>query len=110
MKTINKENFVLSMSPDNEGVETAPSGSTVKFETFDCFSNQIDSEDKPFSSVGWDKINPATGPLFVEGAQPGDTLKVEIVDLEIADKGVMAISPKMGALAGTLTDEKNKNY
>lgn len=108
MITISKENYILSMSPTNEAVARIESGSTVVFETYDCFSNQITSEDHPFSSVGWDKINPATGPLFIEGAQPGDTLKIEIQNIEIADKGVMAISPKLGALAGTITEEKTK--
>jgi amidase len=108
MKTISKEKFVLIMSPNNEAVERIESGQTILFETYDCFSNQIQREDQPFSSVGWDKINPATGPLFVEGAEPGDTLKVEILEITVADQGVMAISPKMGALAGTVTDEKTK--
>jgi amidase len=108
MVTISKENYILSMSPTNKEVARVESGSTVVFETYDCFSNQITSEDHPFSSVGWDKINPATGPLFIEGANPGDTLKIEIQDINIAEKGVMAISPKMGALAGTVTGEKTK--
>jgi amidase len=108
MKTISKEKFVLTMSPNNKVVERIDSGNTIVFETFDCFSNQIQQEDQLFSSVGWDRINPATGPLFVEGAEPGDTLKVEIVDIKVAEKGVMAISPTMGALAGTVTAEKTK--
>lgn len=108
MKTISKEKHILKMSPNNKEVERAESGDTLIFETYDCFSNQITSEGHPFSSVGWDKINPATGPLFVEGAQVGDTLKVEILDIEIAEKGVMAVSPEMGALAGTVTGEKTK--
>lgn len=108
MITISRENYILSMSPTNKEVARVESGSTVAFETYDCFSNQITREDHPFSSVGWDKINPATGPLFVEGAHPGDTLKIEIQDIKIAEKGVMAITPKMGALAGTVTGEKTK--
>jgi amidase len=108
MKTISKENYILTMAPGNKEVERTESGSMVVFETYDCFSNQITSEDHPFSSVGWDKINPATGPLYVEGAKPGDTLKVEILDIKVADKGVMAVSPSMGALAGTIQGETTK--
>ena len=106
--TITKENAVLNMSPKNTPVLRVPSGSNVIFETLDCFSNQIQREDQPFSSVGWDKINPATGPLYVEGAEPGDTLKVEILDIKIAEKGVMTTAPKLGALGDIVTGETTR--
>lgn len=83
MEIIHKEHCVLKMSPNNPAVKKVKPGSIVVFETFDCFSNQIQEEDQPFSSVGWDKINPATGPLFIEGAEPGDILKVEIAEIKI---------------------------
>ncbi|MBM7691666.1 amidase [Peribacillus deserti] len=105
---IPKDKTILMFSPSNQPVHSAPSGSTITFETCDCFSNQIQSEDQPFSSVGWDKINPATGPLFVEGAEPGDTLKVEIQSISIADKGVMTVAPKMGVLGDSIKEEKTK--
>ncbi|WP_121639150.1 acetamidase/formamidase family protein [Virgibacillus sp. Bac330] len=108
MKRIAKETYVLSMSPKNKPVETVFSGETILFETYDCFSNEMKSEDDLFHTVGWDKINPATGPLFVEDARLGDTLKVDILDIQIANQGLMSITPKMGALAGSFTDEKTK--
>lgn len=108
MLTIPKEKYVLAMSPENKEVARAKSGDTVIFEAYDCFSNKITTEEDKFSSVGWESINPATGPLFVEGAEPGDTLKVEILDIGIADQGVMATLPEMGGLKGTINDEVTK--
>ncbi len=108
MIKIPSETVVLKMSPHNKAVYTAESGSTVVFETCDCFSNQIQREDQLFSSVGWDLINPATGPLYVEGAEPGDILKVEIEDIKIADKGVMTVTPELGVLKDFMSDEKTK--
>ncbi len=66
-------------------------------ETWDCFGGQIKTEEDKFESVGWDRINPATGPLFIEGAEPGDTLAVDILDIEVGDRGVMTAVPGMGA-------------
>ena len=43
-----------------------------------------------------DQVNPATGPLFVEGAQPGDTLKVTIHSIAIEEQGVVIASPGFG--------------
>src|SRR5699024_1563451 len=108
MKKIAKENFVLTLGPSNKAIERVPSGSTVVFESFDCFSNKIQSEDQTFSDIGWDDINPATGPLYVEGAEVGDTLKVEILDLEIGDQGAMTTVPNAGTFAKTVNEERTK--
>ncbi|MHB1654344.1 MAG: acetamidase/formamidase family protein [Desulfitobacteriaceae bacterium] len=105
---ISKEQFVLQMSPNNPPVFSIPSHSAIAFETLDCFSNEIESEEQLFSSVGWDKINPATGPLFVEGAEPGDVLKVEILKIKVADRGVMTVAPKFGVLGDIIQREITK--
>ena len=45
-------------------------------------------------------VNPATGPVFVNGAKPGDTLVVEILDIEVAGQGVMVAGKGLGPLGG----------
>ena len=47
-------------------------------------------------------INPTTGPLYIEGAEPGDTLVVEIIDIELPSQGTVGIIPGFGALEGWL--------
>src|SRR5699024_12258426 len=91
MKKIAKENFVLTLGPSNKAIERVPSGSTVVFESFDCFSNKIQSEDQTFSDIGWDDVNTATGPLYIDESEVGDSLNVEIIDFEIVDKVVVTI-------------------
>ncbi|WP_019415982.1 acetamidase/formamidase family protein [Paenisporosarcina sp. TG20] len=108
MEVIPKEKMILAMSKSNNPVKKVDSGSTVVFDTFDCFSNQIRTENDPFSSVGWDKINPATGPLYVNNAEIGDVLKVEILDIKIASKGVMTTATKLGVLGDIVTGETTK--
>lgn len=93
---ITADKHVLAMSADNPAVATVPQNTRIRFETKDCFSNVIQSEDMPFTQVSWDCINPATGPVAVEGAEPGDILKVQILDIQIADKGVVAAAPGFG--------------
>ncbi len=39
--------------------------SRLIFETYDCFENQIDSEDVVFQELDWNRINPATGPVYL---------------------------------------------
>ncbi len=104
MKRVSSSSSVLKMSPDNQPAAHIDSGSTVVFETMDCFSNHIQREDQLFSSVGWDLINPATGPVYINGAEPGDTLKIEVLDIVTAEKGVMTTAPGMGVLGEIVSE------
>lgn len=102
------DDVVLSMAPHHAPTVTVPSGTELHLTTKDCFSNTMTSDEQLFSSVGWDQVNPATGPIFVEGAQPGDTLKVEIISIEVADEGTMTTHPDFGALPGTVEERTRK--
>ncbi|NLJ77983.1 MAG: formamidase, partial [Tissierellia bacterium] len=64
----------------------------------DCFFQQINNEEQVLSEIDYERLNPATGPIYIEGAQPGDILKIKIIDIEVADKGVAAVVPGEGAL------------
>lgn len=108
LKRLTTSTSVLKMSPKNAPVETINSGEEVVFETYDCFSNAIKEEEHLFSSVGWDLINPATGPLYVNDAKAGDVLKVEILDIKVAEKGVMTTAPNHGVLGEFIPEEKTK--
>lgn len=97
-ETISCESFLYALSKDNKPVLTVTSGAQVIFETFDCFQNQIQSNKASFDSMDWNKINPATGSVFIEGAEPGDILQVKIDDIELAEQGIMAVGPGLGVL------------
>lgn len=105
---VKKENYFYAFHKKNQpAVKVAP-GSRVVIETYDCFQNQIQSEDMEFGGVDWGKINPATGPIYVEGAQPGDILKVTIDDMEIGEQGVMVVGPDLGVLGHKIEKEQIK--
>jgi amidase len=80
----------------------------VCFETLDCFGCQLKSEDQLLGGLDWSNINPATGPLFVEGAEPGDVLKVEILKIELDKQGVMVDGPGSGVTGVAVTSESTK--
>ncbi|MDP3387669.1 MAG: acetamidase/formamidase family protein [Eubacteriales bacterium] len=103
MKIISKDQFVYAMSKDSPAVEHVADGEVFAFDTMDAFSNQIVSETDFFESADWSTVNPATGPVFVDGAKPGDVLVVEILDIDVGNTGVMVAVPNMGAM-GHLVD------
>lgn len=98
MKNLSNEHYFYHMSKDNEPKLTVDAGDTVKIDTLDCFTNQIQDESYEFDTLDWDKMNPATGPIYVNGIQAGDVLKVTINDIEIAEKGVMLTVPDAGVM------------
>lgn len=59
----------------------------ITLETLDCYGNQL-RDGKGKTEIAWDHVNPATGPVYIEGAEPGDTLKVTIDKIDVADFGV----------------------
>lgn len=108
MLTLHPDTRIHKMDRSNAPAAFAKSGDTVRFETLDCFGCQITSEDQRLGGLDWSGINPATGPLFIEGAMPGDVLKVEILSIELDDHGVMVDGPGEGVMGGLLKDEATK--
>ncbi|MFZ7133102.1 MAG: acetamidase/formamidase family protein [Eubacteriales bacterium] len=98
MKIIKRESCILEMSKDHEPVEKIKSGESIVFECLDCYGNQIIKEDQDMSEVDWTFNNPSTGPLYIEGVEEGDIVKVEILDIRVEDQGVMTSRPGAGAL------------
>ncbi|HZL64363.1 MAG TPA: acetamidase/formamidase family protein [Thermoleophilia bacterium] len=89
---------MFSLSSGAPAVARIKPGDSVVLDTADCFSDQLRSPaDRP-DAVDWQHINPATGPVFVEGAEPGDVLSVPIESVDVADRGVMAVSGDFGVL------------
>ena len=95
MLYISRDYVVESLWDGHKPVLSCQSGETVCFETRDCYNDEVKGpHDYPSAA---EYANPATGPLFVEGAQPGDTLKVEILKVETRGQGVMRTAPGHGA-------------
>lgn len=92
------EKYVYSFTAKNEPAIKVNKGETVTLKTLDCFTNQITSEDQLITSVDWTQVNPATGPVYINGAEPGDLLVVDILDIEVADQGVTCSLPGVGPL------------
>jgi acetamidase/formamidase len=78
-------------------------GTALRLWTEDAFNHALRSlDDRPATAVDLSVINPQTGPFHVEGAEPGDTLVLHLVDLTPArDWGVSATVPYFGGLTST---------
>ena len=76
-------------------------GQTLEIETIDSSGMQINREStvNDVSKLDFSKVNPVTGPIFVEGAERGDVLEIEILEFISSGWGWTAIIPGFGLLS-----------
>jgi amidase len=95
--TIDTVKYVYGVAPP---VARVRPGNILEANSLDCFGNVIKKPGDPLSLVKGD--NPLTGPFFIEGAEPGDTLVIHILDLQVdGNLGLGAFAPGFGALNET---------
>lgn len=92
--------------PDLESVASVEPGEEITLETRDGLDGQLtrDSTHEDAGRLDLGLGHPLTGPVSVDGAEPGDLLEVEFVSFEVADYGVTAVIPGFGFLADLFAD------
>ena len=84
----------------------AEPGESIRFQIIDASGGQITAESDVSVFEGYDsgRVNPVTGPVYVEGAEPGDALRVTIESFEPSGWGWTALIPGFGLLADQFPD------
>ena len=96
MVELDDEKVFYAFDKTLEPAMVVPSGTTVRVRTKDCFGNQIQKPEDELDGIDWDHTNPATGPIFVEGAVPGGALKVSVDAIEFDSKSVSCTGENEG--------------
>jgi acetamidase/formamidase len=104
--TIHRANHHFGWNRDFAPALTAKPGSTIHFECTDASGGQLDAASTLQNVIDLDfgKVNPVTGPVYVEGAMPGDALKVTIREFTPSGVGWTANIPGFGLLADQFTE------
>ena len=110
MLTISRDKVYDRLDKNIPPSAICKSGETVIFETRDCYDDSVTSEERPLGDREDALGNPATGPLYINGADAGDVLKVEILDISLHSRGVMCASFSWGIFAGRLPEAKAVMY
>jgi acetamidase/formamidase len=87
---------------DNEldpALTVAP-GDTVVYRTREVSDGQISpsSTTEDLAGLDWERLYPLAGPVAVEGAEPGDAVEVEVLDIHTEGWGWAAVLPGFGLL------------
>jgi acetamidase/formamidase len=88
------------------------SGDTVVFETQEASAGQVTptSTSEAVRNLNFDPIHPLTGPVYVEGAEPGDGLAVEVISIKHKGWGWNAVIPGFGLLGEEFTTPYVNHY
>lgn len=93
-------------SRDISPVIEVESGAEIEFTVVDAANGQITptSGDSILAALDLSAVNPVTGPVYVKGAEPGDSLSVEILEVTVGPWGWTGIIPGFGLLADEFPD------
>ena len=107
---ITPSNIHLKWSKNIPPALTVPSGTALTFALHDGLNNQITptTTAADLGSLDFAQADPAFGPVFVEGAEPGDVLRVDILELTPAAHGWTAILPNFGLLSDEFPEPQLK--
>jgi acetamidase/formamidase len=103
---IGRDQFQLAWDRDFEPIATVASGETVAFDALDASCGQITASStvSDLEALDFDRVDQVHGPIGVEGAEPGDTLQIDLLDFQPADWGWTAAIPGFGLLADEFAD------
>jgi acetamidase/formamidase len=103
---VTRDRFHLSWDPAIPAIETVGSGDVVEFDLMDSAGGQL-SAGSTVEDVGrldFSRVDQVNGPIAVAGAEPGDTLQIDLLEFEPADWGWSASIPGFGLLADEFPD------
>ena len=103
---VRRDQFHLAWDHSIAPVARIDSGETIGFDLLDASCGQIvrESTVDAIRALDFARVDQVNGPIYVEGAKPGDTLEVKLVDLQPADWGWTALIPGFGLLAPEFPD------
>ncbi|MEO9180970.1 MAG: acetamidase/formamidase family protein [Acidimicrobiales bacterium] len=99
---IGRDQHVWSFDAQREPVMSVDPGTVIEIETWDCFTGQVQSENDTVEKIDLNRVNSATGPICVRGAEPGDTLSVTLLDIRPNSMGAAMCIPEWGQLIDTV--------
>ena len=98
MKRIPRSQRVFSYDSATTPVATISPGERLVVETQNAFADIVFKEGDTLGDIDLSGCDPLTGPLYIEGAEPGDALAVSIERIDVVGRGAQGIIPNFGIL------------
>ncbi|MBE3086740.1 MAG: acetamidase/formamidase family protein [Bacteroidetes bacterium] len=98
MIKIKRDQITFNFSKNNTPIAFVEPNTELLFETRDGADGQILTGEEDLNQLDISRSNPVTGPVFIVGAEQGDTIIVEILNIELAPSGFLAVIAGRGVL------------
>ena len=110
--TLSADQTHSSWSSAIEPLIQVESGAVIEVNTEEASDQQLSLEStvEDIKNLSFDPIHPLTGPVYVEGAEPGDILKVKLHKIELGSWGWTGIIPGFGFLPDEFDEPWIKTY
>ncbi|MCL2618246.1 MAG: acetamidase/formamidase family protein [Defluviitaleaceae bacterium] len=102
MLTITREHVIYDMCREHKPVANVNQDTDFLFETRDASDGQVVTGGEWYAGLDRRRANPATGPVYINGAMPGDTLAVSIKRIDVASAGYVRAGKDKGVLGAYL--------
>jgi amidase len=99
MKRLTKDKHIYTLDPNATPAISITSGEELMVETWDAFEGVKDPSLLDEAAL----LGPATGPIYVEDAAPGDALKVDLLSIKVIQGGIHLVRPGRGFLGDDFT-------
>jgi len=100
---LSREHHTQSFGANLTPALRVKAGQVIHVQTWDCYKGQVLTEADLIKEIADEFINPATGPIFIEGAEPGDTLSVTLLEIQPESRGAARLSVGEGQLHDKVT-------
>jgi amidase len=99
MQRIIRSNKTYVFGPDERPVARLLPGEQAVFETWDALGGRVTNQAEALTTIlPPEQLNPATGPVYIEGAEPGDAVAVNVLDIKLGGRGLSRIRPGSGVI------------
>lgn len=107
VKSIHSIHHHYGWDNKNNPIEHIEDDEVIVIDTVDSSGGQlnINSKAKDINNLDFSKVNPVTGPLYIQNALPGDVLEIQIIDFETSGWGWTANIPGFGLLSDQFKEE-----
>lgn len=93
---IDASHHVYHMDRSHPPAITVESGDRLRVLTMDCYNDQVTPDPASHGRIDQPHYNPATGPIGVHKAAPGDVLCVEVEAIDVRPYGIVTVRPQGG--------------
>src|SRR5512143_3054584 len=103
MSKVPRDQLFFAFDPALKPAVRMQQGEEGVLQTHDCFEGQIQTSADLLDTLDWSHVNPATGPVYLEGTMPGDILRVDLLEIRIGEQASMVAVPNEGVLGDVIT-------